>query len=165
MEDLIVRAITIEEIKDFTEFNEQITMLESISDAPIDVYICSPGGSMYTGFAIAGRMAASHCEINTHIYGSCMSSAVLPAIIGTTRCMSSFSYLMIHEASVTMNEAKGSEVTKMMSQLEMEEDRYYGWLAEYSCKSKKYWKDRVGSKDIYLTPEEALELELVDYII
>jgi ATP-dependent protease ClpP protease subunit len=166
MEDITTRVITLDGmIECFGDFNDDMTVLELLSDDDIEIAICSEGGGLYDGLAVAGRIVSSPCTVISTVYGCAMSSAVLPAVVADHRRISKFAYLMLHEPSMSMDKTKLSAIRDYVSQAYLEEDRYYTWLSEYSNRTKDYWIKRIGKKDIYLTPEEAVDLGLMDEII
>jgi len=80
---------------------------EGRPDAPITVYINSPGGSVGAGFAmmeIAHRVQHGHkVPINTVITGFAYSMAAVLTQIGARRSMGSMAMMMIHSSSWSLS--------------------------------------------------------------
>ncbi len=67
------------------------------SSAPIDLYINSPGGSVYSGYSIYDTMHLIEPKINTIVCGMAASMAYILAIAGDKRSALRHSRLMQHQ--------------------------------------------------------------------
>ena len=159
------RHITLGDIDDFEEFNEEVSTFEKENEDPIYLDICSEGGDYHVGMAMAGRILASNCEFIATIYGHACSAAVFPLIVSKDRRMSKLAWVMVHNA-------KGGEtgsirdIDKYIKQFKNEELRYIKFLAEYTKKDEKYWKKVITSGlDRYYDPEECKKMGVIDEII
>ena len=80
--------------------SEIISQIESTKDSAIDVYINSPGGSVYEGFAIYNALQRHSEKVSTYIDGLAYSAAswISQAAPAGRRFMSRASHFGIHQA-------------------------------------------------------------------
>lgn len=170
--DVDSRVIRLEgEIGDdvtFTDFDWKLTLLEQTSDKPIIVRINSEGGSFYDALSIVGRIKACRCEVIVEGYGSVMSAATLILVSGTRRKLSAFTWFMLHEIRVdssTYKDATVSEQADEVKQLEREQQRWCHILGELTKQPSDWWRKSIKKQDLYLSPQECLDLGIIDEII
>ena len=148
----------------FYHIETAMTLLEQQSKKAITIKINSPGGSVYDGMAIVGRIRASKCQVITEGYGAVMSAAIIILAAGHKRRMSKFGWCMWHEASYD----HGGTVTQMehfQRQMKREEQMGCDAMAEFTTSPSKFWANegKLG-KDLFLTAEESLTLGVVDEV-
>ncbi len=68
-------------------------------EIPIKLYMNSPGGDVYSGFALHDKIRTSKLPIHFYIEGVCASAATLPMVAATKSFMSKNSFVMIHQIS------------------------------------------------------------------
>lgn len=149
--------------KAFRKFDSAMTELESQGRKTITIKINSPGGEVYQALAIIGRIKNSPCNVITEGYGEIMSAATLVLASGDKRRVSKYAFFMHHEASYTV-EGRQSEIEASVKQAKSEDLKWCEWMAEFSKKKKEYWLKSGVHVDAYFTPEELLELGVVDEI-
>ena len=135
------------------------------SKAPITMYINSPGGSVTDGFAIYDIMNNIKCPIRTVCVGMSASMGAFLLSSGTRGmryCLPN-SCVMIHQPLVGA-QGQASEVEIIAKRiLALRKD-----LFQIMSKNSKVDFEKMASlceRDNYLTPEEALEIGLIDKII
>ena len=69
----------------FSAFSEQLAELEGLSSAPVQVELCSEGGTDYAGLAFWGRIRNSPCRIEICAIGAVQSAATLVFAAGDYR--------------------------------------------------------------------------------
>jgi ATP-dependent Clp protease protease subunit len=151
----------------FTTFDmvdAAMTEMEKQSNDPVTIRINSPGGEVYEGLAIVGRLSASPCQIITESYGHTMSAATLITACGDIRKMSKYTIAMFHQCSYGL-QGSHEEVKQEVEQMEREEKLWAKWMANLSKKSEKFWFTAVKKKNVYLTAEEMLKYGVIDEII
>lgn len=161
------RIITIKNDIDADEFariDAAMSEMESNSRKSVTIRINSPGGEVYHALAIVGRLRASKCRIITEGYGHVMSAATLILACGDERRMSEYGWFMTHEASY---EVKGthSQIKQTVAQAEKEEVSWASWMQEHSERDLKFWRSVISNKDSYYSPNELLELGVIDEVI
>jgi len=145
----------------------QIMYLDSKDDAEdINLYINSPGGSVYAGLAIHDVIKNSKKKVNTVCTGISMSMGAFLLFAGTGKRRSlPNSRIMVHSVS------SGTQGTFHDMKVDFEETSY---LQEKLMKMQtEFSKGKITEKEMldltkrdkYLTPEETLELGLIDEVI
>ena len=153
--NFIDRVVQInEEINEqsFAFIDAALSELERDSKKTITIRINSPGGSVYDALAMIGRLKASNCRIVTEAYGHIMSAATLLLAAGRKRRISKY--------------VGGShaETKEEVDQVEKQERQWCKWMAELSEKDADFWYNKTYKKNFYLTPQECLDLGVVDEI-
>lgn len=157
---------------------KNVRFLDSQSDNPILIHMCTCGGSWEYGMAIYDAIQSSHSLIYliSYAHARSMSSVILQA--ADYRILSSSSYVMIHEGMSSWDGSSKGFVTaaeheKLTQKLMLE-------IYVEKCKNGPYFKSRnmdekkMGNflqkqmdkkQDWYLTPEQAIEYGFADYIL
>lgn len=149
--------------KMFLHFDKALTEMERLSNEPVTIRINCHGGSTYDALAIVGRMQASPLDIITEGYGYVASAATLILAAGDQRTMSSIGWFMHHEDSMGV-QGKLSEIKSSLKQAMREEQAWADAMASLTKKPSAFWlKTGVGT-DVFFTPEELLEMGVVDFI-
>ena len=133
-------------------------------EAPITLYINSPGGSVDSGMALYDVMQAISCPIRTVCVGLAASMAALLFISGAERDMLPHSRIMIHDPLIAQTGGSALRLKAISDDL-METRRITAKvIADHSGKSM----DEILAKtatDSYFRAEEAVEFGLADHII
>ena len=146
--------------------NAQLLFLESLDkDAPVTIYLNSPGGSVYAGLGIYDVMNFIKPGINTVNTGLAASMAAVLLTAGKKGGRSALrhSRTMIHQplggasGQASDIEITAREIKKLKSEL-------FAIIAKHSGATiKKVEKD--GDRDFWLTAEEAVKYGLIDTIL
>jgi ATP-dependent Clp protease protease subunit len=174
--DLDCRVLTLGEIDEYSsneiigaiyEINEIDSNKPIIKRQPIKLIINSGGGLSYCGFGIIDAIEVSTTPIHTICHGYAMSMALPILIMGKYRTISRRSTIMYHELNWEVEKA---EFLKYHKQELIEGERlqkiYDEILTSKTDLTPKQLKDvRDKSKEWYMTPQEALDLKIVDKII
>jgi len=75
---------------------KQLSLKEKI---PINIYINSYGGSIFSGLSVVDEIINSSQPIHTIVDGCCASAATLFSVVGQKRLIKSHSYMLIHQLS------------------------------------------------------------------
>lgn len=144
----------------------QLLFLESIdSSKDIQIYIASPGGSVYSGLSIYDTMQYVSPDISTICVGlaASMSSVLLCAGTKGKRTALKHSRIMIHqplggvEGSASDMEITVKEILKLKKEL-------YEIISLHTGQSyKKVEKD--SNRDFWMTSQEAKEYGMIDDIL
>lgn len=133
-------------------------------EAPITLYINSPGGSVDSGMALYDVMQAISCPVRTVCVGLAASMAALLFISGAERDMLPHSRIMIHDPLIAQTGGSALRLKAISDDL-METRRITAKvIADHSGKSM----DEILAKtatDSYFRAEEAVEFGLADHII
>ncbi len=148
----------------FDILDSALTEMESKSSDPVTIKINSPGGSVYEGMAMVGRLKASPCQIITEGYGHVMSAATLILACGDVRKVSKYCMSMFHQSSYGL-QGSHEEIKQEVEQMEREEKLWAKWIAELSSKTEKFWYGVVKKKNVYLTADQMSDYGVADEII
>jgi ATP-dependent Clp protease protease subunit len=145
----------------------QLLYLDSLdNDEDVNLYISSPGGSVYHGLAIHDVIKNMRKKVNTVCTGIAMSMGAFLLFSGTGERRSlPNSRIMIHSVS------SGSQGTYHDLEVDFLETKYLQeklmrMQAEYS-NGKMTYEQMIDAtlRDKFMTPQETLELGLIDKVI
>lgn len=133
---------------------------------PIQLIITSGGGNIYEGLGLIDVIINSQTPIHTICYGLAMSMSLCVLTAGHHRIMSSRSTLMYHEGGFDLGLMKLTGQNNELKELERIEKICDDLIIERSSLSLNQLKKvKKQQKEWYITPEEALKLNLIDEII
>ena len=151
-----------EDLFDFID--AAMTVLEE-SRKSVTVRINSEGGHVYEAMAVVGRLKSSPCRIITEGYGAVWSAATLILAAGDKVRMSKYCWYMYHSGEYEIKGTHGQNRSEV-EQYDKEHRLWANWMVDLTgYKDKRYWYGLGMSKDIYFTPEQLLEMEIIDEII
>jgi ATP-dependent Clp protease protease subunit len=137
---------------------------EEKKNDPINVVINSDGGDVYEALGMIDFMQSLNIKVNTICRGRAMSAAALLLCAGTgNRVASKNSTIMFHEISSGIY-GKSSDMKANVQHTEKLEEILINIITSNSKRDSLFWKDKI-LKDYYLSPEEAIELGIIDTII
>lgn len=144
----------------------QLLFLESVdSKKDIQIYINSPGGSVYAGLGIYDTMQYIGADVATVCTGMAASMAAVLLCAGTPKKRSALphSRVMIHQP---MGGAQGpaSDIEIEAREIQKIKKELYEIIAKHSNQPfEKVWKD--ADRDHWLIAEEAREYGMIDEIL
>ena len=144
----------------------QLFFLESSDpDKDIQIYINSPGGSVYAGLAIYDVMQFVKCDVSTYCIGmaASMGAILLTAGARGKRASLPHSRIMIHQP---LGGAKGqaSDIEIQAREILYLKDRLNGIMAHHSGQPVERVK-KDTDRDNYLSAEDAVEYGLIDRVV
>jgi ATP-dependent protease ClpP protease subunit len=148
----------------FLKLDSALSEMESYNNKTITIRLFSEGGSVEAALAIVGRIRATKCNVVVEAYGYVQSAAVLILASGNKRRMSKYSMVMHHEPSYNVGDSKHSEVRDKWENEEKLEELWCQFMAEFTKKPKKFWKNNGVKKDLWLSPKDLLKLGVIDEI-
>lgn len=135
-------------------------------DKDITLYIHSPGGCVYEGFAIYDFLSQVPQDIKVVVEGMCASMATVIMTLGKERVMRKNATFMIHLPSIFNDRPisyTADELDTMSLELRKKEDRIKSIYKKVTSISEedlqKYMKD-----ETFMTAEEALKLGFITSI-
>lgn len=140
----------------------------SDEEKELTIYINSTGGSLNDAFALIDLMRHSKHTIKTVGIGNVMSSAFLIFSAGTTgnRYIAKNASILCHQYSEELGESKHHDIKSFAKECELTNQRMVDLLKECSGLSTSVVKRRLlPPSDVWLTPEELVELNIADYIL
>ena len=156
------------EVNDYTANVLQAQLLYLDASDPgkdINVYINSPGGSVYAGLGIYDTMQFIQSDVSTICTGIAASMAAVLLVAGKEGKRSALphSRVMIHQplggvqGQASDIEIEAREIQKLKKEL-------YTIIAEHSHTDyEKVWKD--SDRNYWMTAEEAREYGMIDQVL
>ncbi len=144
----------------------QLLFLES-ADAKkdIQIYINSPGGSVYAGLGIYDTMQYISSEVATICTGmaASMSAVLLCAGANGKRTGLKHSRILIHQP-MGGAEGQASDIEITAREIQKLKKELYEIIATHSGQTfQKIWKD--ADRDYWMTAEEALKYGMIDEVL
>ena len=144
----------------------QLLFLESVdSNKDIQIYLNTPGGSVYAGLGIYDTMQYINPSVSTICTGMAASMGAILLCAGDSGKRSALphSRILIHQPmGGASGQASDIEITaKEIAKLKKE---LYEIIAKHSHRTyKQIWKD--ADRDYWMTSSEALEYGMIDEIL
>ena len=156
------------EINDYTANVLQAQLLYLDASDPgkdINVYINSPGGSVYAGLGIYDTMQFISSDVSTICTGMAASMAAVLLVSGKEGKRSALphSRVMIHQP---LGGAQGlpSDIEITAREIQKLKKELYTIIAEHSHTDyDKVWAD--SDRDYWMTAEEAREYGMIDHVL
>jgi ATP-dependent Clp protease protease subunit len=145
----------------------QIVLLEQEGgELPITVFINSPGGEIFSGFAIFDMLKFVSCPVTTIVTGfaASMGSVLSLAADKGRRFAMPQSKIMIHQPLLMGYQGRASECEIQAREILKTRDHLVNLYAEHTGKSQKEIKKALD-RDNWFSAEEALEYGLIDKVI
>lgn len=142
---------------------KNLDMLCQVSLAPIEIVMCCPGGDTITGIACYEVIRACEALVTITVLGEASSMGAVILQAADTRQMYPTGVLMLHDGSGSVSGhirdlERGAEEDKRRR------EQMYQMFADRTGQDKAFFR-RKCAHDWYLTPEQALELNLIDKIL
>lgn len=144
----------------------QLLFLESVdSKKDIQIYLNSPGGSVYAGLGIYDTMQYIAPEVATICTGmaASMGAVLLCAGAPGKRTALTHSRVMIHQP---MGGARGqaSDIEITYREIQKLKEELYKIIAEHSGQTyEKVWED--SDRDFWMTSQESKEYGMIDEVL
>jgi ATP-dependent Clp protease protease subunit len=134
-------------------------------DKDINIYINSPGGSVYAGLAIYDTMQYLSAPVSTICMGMAASMGAFLLAAGTKGKRSALpnSRIMIHQPSGG-SQGTAADIEIQAKEILYARDRINSILANLTGRSTQEVADDVD-RDRFMSPEEALNYGLIDRVI
>lgn len=152
----------VESIFEIIEFNDAY----EDPNAPINIIMNSPGGSVYDGFALIGIMETSPIPIHTYAYGQIMSMALPIFVSSHFRWCSPYTTFMYHNIAWDTGYEKIEWHRQELKEGERLQKLYNEVLHKRTKLPKTAMDDVIKTKsEWYFSPNEAKKYKVVDRII
>lgn len=147
--------------------NSQLLYLQTIGpNQNINLYINSPGGSVYDGMSIYDVSKFISCPISTTCCGMAASMGAVLLCAGDKghRTALEHSKIMLHSPSGGTGRVTSHDFKIAAREMEKCEDMLYTVLSENMGQSYDYVKS-ICDRDYWLTPAEAVTEGVIDRVI
>ena len=144
----------------------QLLFLDSLEEAPIYLYINSPGGSCYAGLELISVMRYIKSPVYTTVLGMAASMGAVIASSGEKghRMALPYSRIMIHQPSAGLQHATFKDTEIHLREMESVKKDLYEILAENSGRSIEE-VEALCDRDHWMKPQEAISLGFIDGIV
>ena len=144
----------------------QMLFLDAQSNAPINLYINSPGGECYSGLEVVSVMNFIKSPVYTTILGCAASMGAVIASNGEKghRKALKYSRFMIHQPSSGVGYSTFRDQEIHLKEMERLKWDLYEVLAENSGKTKEEI-EILCDRDHWMKPEEAIAHGFIDMIV
>lgn len=133
----------------------------------IDIVMNSEGGCVTSGFAMHDAIKACVNPVTITCYGSVMSIATIILQAADNRVLSKNCRMMIHRGETALDGEYNTVKKAMEEQAVLDRmmcDIYYDKITDVNPNFKRNQLEKLMDTDTYMSPEQALELGLIDEI-
>lgn len=144
----------------------QLLFLESVdSSKDIQIYINSPGGSVYAGLGIYDTMQIVKPDVATICTGIAASMGAVLLVAGEKgkRSALKHSRVMIHQPSGGAQGVASDMEINLREMLKLKEE-LYTIIADHSGQSYE-WVEKSSDRDYWMTSSEAKENGMIDEVL
>ena len=145
----------------------QLVLLEQEgNDQPVTVFINSPGGEIFSGFAIFDMLNFISCPVTTIVTGFAASMGSILSLAADNGCRYAMpqAKIMIHQPLLMGYQGRATECEIQAREILKTRDHLVKLYAEQTGKSREKIKKALD-RDNWFTAEEALEYGLIDKVV
>ena len=132
-------------------------------DIPINLHICSYGGSVFSGFAAVDYIDGSKVPVHSYIDGCAASAATLMSVVAERRYIHKNSFMLIHQLSSGMW-GNYEALKDSMENCDILMETIRNIYVKHTKIPKKKLND-ILKRDLWFDAENCLTYGLVDEII
>ncbi|MGN7818787.1 ATP-dependent Clp protease proteolytic subunit [Chitinophaga sp. 22536] len=138
-------------------FQQELLTLDGMGKKRIQVWINSPGGSVYEGYSIYNAILKSKTKIDTYCVGIAASMAAVVFQSGRTRYMADYSILMYHNPFNSKDPKDQSESLEQMRKSLVTMICNRSGMGQFECEA-------MMNRETFMDASEAFNLKLCDVI-
>ena len=145
----------------------QLVLLEQEGDdQPVTVFINSPGGEIFSGFAIFDMLNFISCPVTTIVTGFAASMGSILSLAADKGCRYAMpqAKIMIHQPLLMGYQGRATECEIQAREILKTRDHLIKLYSEQTGKSHEEIKKALD-RDNWFTAEEALEYGLIDKVV
>ena len=132
---------------------------------PIQLHLCTSGGSCYVGLALYDAIATAHTPVEIICQGKVMSMGVIVTLAASVRKACANTTFMIHQASGLLF-GNMQELEESLEEIHRTNDILFKIITDKTKIKQETLSELIQHKrDWYLTSQEALDLGLITEII
>jgi ATP-dependent Clp protease, protease subunit len=135
-----------------------------VGSGPIELHMSSYGGDVYSMIRLVDEIESAPVQIKFVGGGQIMSAATWIMAVCDHRTVHKNAVIMIHNGTKSESEDRHNDHLISAEDYKRLMDRMRSIYADNSRMPKEFW-DAVCQRDLYLSPEEALSLGLIDEVI
>ena len=145
----------------------QLVLLEQESDdQPVTVFINSPGGEIFSGFAIFDMLNFISCPVTTIVTGFAASMGSILSLAADKGCRYAMpqAKIMIHQPLLMGYQGRATECEIQAREILKTRDHLVKLYSEQTGKSLEEIKKALD-RDNWFTADEAFEYGLIDKVV
>ena len=145
----------------------QLVLLEQEGDdQPVTVFINSPGGEIFSGFAIFDMLNFISCPVTTIVTGFAASMGSILSLAADKGCRYAMpqAKIMIHQPLLMGYQGRATECEIQAREILKTRDHLVKLYSEQTGKNHEEIKKALD-RDNWFTAEEALEYGLIDKVV
>ena len=145
----------------------QLVLLEQEgNDQPVTVFINSPGGEIFSGFAIFDMLNFISCPVTTIVTGFAASMGSILSLAADKGCRYAMpqAKIMIHQPLLMGYQGRATECEIQAREILKTRDHLVKLYAEQTGKNREEIKKALD-RDNWFTAKEALEYGLIDKVV
>jgi ATP-dependent protease ClpP protease subunit len=143
-----------------------VQLMLAANKEPIDIYISSLGGDPYSAWGAANFITLQKdVLIRTHAMGPVMSAATIVFLSGDEKICYENSVFMFHTVSDSTSGKFTVEIKDCYEECKRIHEDICEFYGKYSKTTSKEWAKLLKANDLYIRPEQALEMGIVDRIL
>ena len=145
----------------------QLVLLEQEGDdQPVTVFINSPGGEIFSGFAIFDMLNFISCPVTTIVTGFAASMGSILSLAADKGCRYAMpqAKIMIHQPLLMGYQGRATECEIQAREILKTRDHLVKLYSEQTGKSNEEIKKALD-RDNWFNAEEALEYGLIDKVV
>lgn len=139
-----------------------IKLMDDLSSQPIDVFINSFGGEVYSGLALYDAIRDSKSLVRTHCRGKVMSMGFVIFLAGDERYATENATFMAHSVSTVMI-GKTRDLEVEVDEVKRLNDVLTRIVADRTKPNIKWWRDKLKHEDFYFNLNKAKQLKVVTH--
>lgn len=139
-------------------------MLSKNKELPINIYLNSMGGDVYSAFGLYDFIENLPVEVRITVVGCAMSAATIILMAGDVRQMTKNSRLMLHTVSGGID-GKSFEIITDANEVRVIHEMMCDIYGKRSLVDRKKWIKDLKYENVYLSSEESLEKGLIDKVV
>ncbi len=158
--DLVISALHLIEKK--------CTNREGIIDGDVRLLIAGPGGSISAALNLANYLKNTPLNVTTTAVNNSYSASAIVWLAGDRREILRYSRVMFHEVKHFVREDSSYSIEKVKevyNDLNRLNNNVYKIMSDAIGKDKKYIKNMIGGKEVWLSAKGALERGFATEII
>ena len=135
------------------------------SNRRIQMYVNSPGGEIYAGLGIYDTMQAIKAPVSTVVVGFAASFGTVILSSGAPGLRHALPNATVH-LHQPLGGARGqaSDIVIQANEIVRQKAQLYKIIAKHAGKTPEYI-EKLSERDIYFTPEQAIEHGLIDSVL
>ena len=145
------------------EVIENLKILDSLSNKPVELILNSAGGDVFSSLGIIDIIGTLRSDVHTYIVGQSASCAGMISVCGKRRFITKNSFFMAHELQISNSDY----LSKIKDGHNLNLLLWENILKLYKEKTKldEQDYDRIQRGELWLNPQQCLEKGIVDEIL